>query len=404
MARRIAQSSTWADPDLEIVLELEDRSKAVGWRAALAEIEAVAPFFAHRMRNLSLGNWQLLIEGPKDQLLDIGCGFGSLALGSGAFAKTAVGLDALQERVQYGHLRATQDHADNVRFSVGSGLELPFSSKKFDIVTFNGVLEWAGLFATGEPIQLQQAMLREATRVLRSTGTVAVAIENTLAAETLLGLRDTHTGTHWMTSLPHPLSGFLLRLRLGKDPRVRLHSRRGYTRLIRRAGIPYVRALNLIPSYNNYQYVLLAEDITSHRFVHENLNVMEFYQPARRARRWAAVTAPAILPTLAYAYLMLAGNDEQRVLLDPDAPIWVDLEVDHQLPRFAVQMEVPGSIGVLVHDGNRPTHFLKLWAARVGEPAIPETVRTNCDWQVIASKAALTPPLVGCLYRAIDKR
>lgn len=301
MTRR-AKASAWADPESEEVRNLIRRSERIGWRRAVRELDETAPFFVERMENLALGNWQVLTgfsESPT--VLDIGCGFGSITLGSSSFARCAIGVDVLSERVSFGSLRAKQSGLVNVAFVEANGLGAPFAAGSFDIVTLNGVLEWAGLYASGDPVDLQRRMLEEAARLTSSDGSVCVAIENSVAAETLLGLKDTHTGIHFLTALPEPLSSTLLTIRKGEDPRVRLHTRRGYRELFRDAGLSSVRVLSLVPSYNNYRFVVLSADIDSHRFLYTNLDSGAFYGPADRLRRFLTRTVPSALPHLTYS-------------------------------------------------------------------------------------------------------
>lgn len=376
-----ARSRAWADPGENEIRALLRRSAEVGWRNALRDLPESADFFVERMEYLGLGNWQLLF-GPNDspRILDIGCGFGSLTLGSSLYAGTAVGLDALTQRVEFARLRARQSGRKCAVFMRGNGLALPFSPGTFDIVTLNGVLEWAGLYAEGDPVDLQRKMLEEASRVTSEDGHVCVAIENSVAAETLLGLRDTHTDTHFVTALPEPLSSILLRLRKGEDPRVRLHHQGGYERLFADAGLRTIRLFNLIPSYNNYRFVLQADDSASHRFVYEQLDAGEFYEPAARLRQILATRAPGVLPRLAYSFLIVGRQtNEEPALLDAEASLWDKLGVFDDLSRFAVQMRCPGAVGILLHRDQHPHSFIKCWVHGTKEPSVPKQVEGGLE-------------------------
>lgn len=378
---RGAEASAWADPHREEIRDLIRRSRKVGWEKALEQLQDQASFFVERMENLALGNWQLLFgtSDPAPTVLDVGCGFGSITLGSSEFARLAVGIDVLSDRVRFGALRADQSGARHAAFAMADGLSTPFRPDTFDIVTLNGVLEWAGLYADGDPRDLQRAMLDEASRLLTSNGVACVAIENSLAAETLLGMKDTHTDVHFVTALPEPLSSLMLRIRKGDDPRVRLHSARGYEKLFEASGLSDVRLFNLVPSYNNYRFVIDVDDVRSHRFVYEHLEAGEFYEPAARLRRFLAPRAPGLLPRLAYSYLIAGQKEPGTTLLDPEAPTWQAFEVSPDLSRFSVQTEEPGTGAILLHSGGAPRSLLKYWVQGTREPEMPDRLQRDLE-------------------------
>ncbi len=353
----------WADPDPGQVQELITQSAALGWRQALARFEKEDPFFARRMNNLSLANWHVLLQkGRHSAALDIGCGFGSLALGLGEYYARAVGLDALQGRVAYASLRKRQDQRTGTAFTRGSGLELPFATGRFDLTTMNGVLEWAGYHAPGNPRELQLTMLREARRVLRSGGTAAVAIENRFAMETLAGMPDTHTGLRLVPALPRPVAGLVTRVRVQRPFRTFLYSAAGYRRLFREAGFPEVRVLDLVSSYNDYDFVVAPEDQSSYRFLWNQGLVRTFYRRAGSMRRFVLPLLPGLLGQVSYAYLLLAG-DKVTTVLDPSHPVWEGFPLAGSPAaqfRFASRGTLVGSMVVVVHDGHRARGALEI--------------------------------------------
>lgn len=376
-----AKSSAWADPEQEVVRKLLRDSREIGWQQAVRDLRNRVSFFVERIENVALGNWQvLLVPFGSPSVLDIGSGFGSITLGSSTFAGSAVGIDVLKERLSFGALRVNQSDVDNVNFVRADGFAAPFQSGTFDAITLNGVLEWAGLYTKGDPVSRQIELLEEASRLVSTEGSVCVAIENSWAAETLLGMRDTHTGTHFLTALPEPLSSICIRLRKGEDPRVRLHSPRGYKKLFERSGFSNIRQFNLIPSYNNYRFVIEADDVASHRFVYENFDTGEFYEPAARLRRKLVRTFPAVLSSLAYAYLIVGRDEDRPTLLDAGTSVWESLQLPVNLDAFAVQMETPGALGIMTHTAGRAHSFVKTWPRKTSEPPIPPELEDGFDF------------------------
>lgn len=360
----------WADPDAERVSTLISASRDKGWREALAELAPTAPFFAKRMQNLGLGNWHmLLLRNRDDRSLDIGCGFGSLPLGLSGYFRTAVGTEFLADRIAYASLRASEDERYGCRFVRSNGHSLPFGRGSFDLATMNGVLEWAGLYGKGDPRELQLRMLREVRRILSGHGNIAVAIENRMALESILGLPDTHTGVIWATVLPQWLAGLAMRVLRGRPLRTRLYTPRGYRRLFTDAGFGQVRVLDLISSYNDYDYIVDLDDRASYRLLYQRDGVRSFYSLAGSVREFVAPRWPRLASRVGYANLIIAGR-ETSTILDPGHRFWHIAAESGASPgeaRFACQGTDAGQVAVVAHDGKDVTCVVELGADRAQE-------------------------------------
>jgi SAM-dependent methyltransferase len=340
------------------------RSRAIGWRSALSEVAGERPFFAHRLRNLPLGNWHLLRALPRESsALDLGCGFGSLALGFADHYRFVVGLDALWSRVSYGRLRALEDNGVGIGFVQGNGLALPFRDGRFNLVAMNGVLEWAWLYAReAAPRSLQVAMLRETRRVLTPNGTVAVAIENRFAMETLMGMTDTHTRLRFVPALPRGAANLLSRALRHKPYRTLLYSAAGYRHLLHDAGYPRVRIFDLVSSYNDYDFVVDPGDAATYRLLWDLGLVRTFSTRAGNVRRSISRRWPKTLGAFAYAYLVLGGDDVGTVL-DAGHRFWkraASYGASAGASRFACQSPSVGALTIVAHDAKRVVSALEL--------------------------------------------
>ena len=361
-------SKAWADLPASAITDLMRDSKERGWRQAVQAVEGSAPFFAGRMLNLGLGNWHLLLSRPfPSRILDVGCGFGSMVLGFAQCNQAAtVGVEVLRDRVAYAALRGAQERTGRSLFARASGLRLPFREASFGLVTMNGVLEWAGLYEIdGDPTELQGRMLQEARRVLHEAGCIAVAIENRYALESLMGMRDTHTGLTWITPLPRRVADYWSRMRKGQPYRTYLYGVEGYRRLFTTAGFETVRVFDLISSYNDYDFVVDSGDAESYRFIFANGLNRSFFKPTR-IRRAVGRFAPRVLGKVAYAFLVVGGRLGQTALGTTHG-VWglarrLGLRVGRA--RFALNPRTPGRIQVIAHDGTLPETLLELWPNR----------------------------------------
>lgn len=408
---RITSSSlpsprAWADVPTGEVEKLIEESRRLGWRSALNDAAVAAPFFGARLSNVGLANWHMLLAcDPRGRALDVGCGFGTLPLGLADHFSLAAGAEMLPERLRYASLRARQEPWPNAHFVRSHGGQLPFAAGTFDLVTMNGVLEWAALYSEGEPRSLQKRMLEEARRVAAGNGFVAVAIENRYALESMLALPDTHTGLHFVTAMPRRLANVVSRARTGEPYRVFLYGRHEYRQLFADSGFPGVAVLDLVSSYNDYDFVLRSDDALSYRFLWERRIVRSFYGMAGRVRKALASWSPALLGRLSYAYLVV-GGESVATLLDEGHPFWREARrwgggggTEPGRARFACRGTRPGTIALFTHDGTRMLNLLEL--GRALDPAepqpdvIPEAL-ANCLAPAVKLAGAGTFNGIGC--------
>lgn len=360
---RKADAARWADIESSDVARLLEDTRSRGWEPALAIHEKSNPFFVKRLRDESLGNWHALLLKPREgRALDVGCGFGALLAGLASYYRTACGVEMLPERLRFAELR--QVGTSRPRFPVvqGSGHSLPFRDRVMDLVTMNGVLEWAAYYVPGHPRACQLNMLRQARSLLSSRGTLAVAIENRYALENLVGLRDTHTGLHLLPALPRPIAGVASRLAGGKPYRTWLYSAAGYRALFREAGFSDIVVLDLIGSYNDYDFVVSLDDLASYRLLWARNWIKSFFPRTAAVRRTLAARAPQALGRLNYAYLVLGGERVETVL-DSSHPLWTRLGEAGVTPagsRFGCRLQSTGGMAVLTHNSGRLRHLVTL--------------------------------------------
>jgi ubiquinone/menaquinone biosynthesis C-methylase UbiE len=111
--------------------------------------------------------------------LDVACGPGRLTMAFANHAKQATGLDVTENLLDIGRAEAAKLEIDNIAFTYGSALNIPFDSKTFDTVSCRAAFHH---FAT--PGQV----LKELARVLKPDGEIVIA--------DILGNEETTKATH----------------------------------------------------------------------------------------------------------------------------------------------------------------------------------------------------------------
>lgn len=100
------------------------------------------------------------------QTLDVACGPGRLTMAFANHAKQATGLDVTENLLSIGRAEAAKLEIDNITFTYGSALEIPFDNETFDTVSCR-----AAFHHFAEPEQV----LKEMARVVKPGGEILIA-------------------------------------------------------------------------------------------------------------------------------------------------------------------------------------------------------------------------------------
>jgi MPBQ/MSBQ methyltransferase len=148
----------------------------------------------------------LKVISKENRILDVGAGFGSFVFAARQRGVNAVGIETEMFEVWYSRERLQEENSgedlQNI-YLVGTGLELPFESESFNVVTLWNVLEHVDDY---------KQLLKEGIRVLTPGGFIFLVCPNYAAFRS-----EAHYHVIWPPLIPKKLGSLYLKLR-GRNP------------------------------------------------------------------------------------------------------------------------------------------------------------------------------------------
>lgn len=166
-------------------------------------------------------------------VLEVGAGCGAITRFLGESGANVCALEGSRRRARVARLRTADLRNVTV---VSDNFESFTTERKFDVVTFIGVLEYANQFVQGD--NPAAAMLQRARSMLKPGGVVVIAIENQLGLKYFAGAPEDHVARRM----------FGIENRYSSDG-VRTYGRQDFTRLIAGAGFSGIRFYAPFPDY-----------------------------------------------------------------------------------------------------------------------------------------------------------
>jgi ubiquinone/menaquinone biosynthesis C-methylase UbiE len=240
----------YSEANLEETLALSSVAAKVGWRRAVLGMgdRFVRRYIMDSNRTLFLS---ILEIKSGENILDVGAGWGNVsAVIAKNFPSTTVyAVDKTLERLLFADQIKKQENLRNMRVVQCDITNPPFESGFFDHVIMIGVLEWLGASVQGmSPETAQNLGLRMIHRVMKPGGLLLIGIENRVGYRYFLGHAD-HTGMAFTSLMPRQIADIYLRVRGRGSYRTYTYTKRGYEKLLRKAGFVDVVTYAAMPDY-----------------------------------------------------------------------------------------------------------------------------------------------------------
>ena len=289
-----APDKYWGEiPEADMRALMED-IRANGFEPAVRRFRDKDPERFEFVFDHGRADWRFGIDlKPTDRVLDVGCGLGAHTFALCDEVAQVVSFDLSFLRAKFVKERAAYEQKNNIQIFVGDFMHVPLPENSYDVIVWNGILEWIGQdMKFDDPYDVQVWALQKCFRLLRPGGRLYIGIENRIALTYWVGGRD-HIGLKFTSVMPRWMARAYCRLRIKKDYRTYTHSKIGYERLLKKAGFPSVRVMMPYPGYNDPRLLIPFENTACLKFAIQNL--MGGMTWKRRLLK-RIVSLPGILP------------------------------------------------------------------------------------------------------------
>jgi 2-polyprenyl-3-methyl-5-hydroxy-6-metoxy-1,4-benzoquinol methylase len=198
------------------------------------------------------------------RILDVGAGWGQIALPLAKAGHTFTALEPTPERLAFIEATARQEGCDaRMHFLQADIFDLEFEDR-FDLITCIGVLEWVPKFRSGDPLTVQTDFLRRLRTVLAPSGQLVIGIENRLGLKYLLGANDDHIGAPNIAVYDDKLAGEKWRQQTGRELRSFTFTEVELRDLLSAAGFSGPQFFAALPDYKLPETILPLSETNRH--------------------------------------------------------------------------------------------------------------------------------------------
>lgn len=180
-------------------------------------------------------------------VVDLGAGYGSIAIPLAKRAKVVIALEACLERIKFLSLVAKLRNINNIIPIHGEVIKLPLKEETVDRFIMIGLLEYFS--------NRQEGFLKYLYQFLKPKGEVWVGIENRLSPIHFLGKTYHSEEFPFEPLLPRFVAAFIRRIIKNAPLKTALHTKKGYFHLFRKAGFKNIEFFYAFPNYKNQKFI-----------------------------------------------------------------------------------------------------------------------------------------------------
>jgi len=269
---------SWSVFNEDIALAVTDIAEKENWEKAI-EIysHTLGAYTLNYIKDDSRADWHVILPIDSDAtVLDIGSGWGNIALGLARWCKQIYCCDVNMMNLRLLRARMRDRGVYNVcsfQYEPNDFMRLPFPDSSINVVILNGVLEWMGVAKIdASPKMVQIEALKEIRRVLSPEGALYIGIENRYSTRTLRGQRI-HGELPFVGLLPRWISNLITKQVKGEQHRTYIYSYWGYRQLLHQAGFDQIDFYMPYPSYHHPHYLIPLKPAWIKRYWLDNLSV-----------------------------------------------------------------------------------------------------------------------------------
>lgn len=207
--------------------------------------------------------------------LDVGSGWGQVTI---PLAKKGFGVafDLTRNRLEILRRIAKQEGA-SVGCLQGNFITFPLRENIFDLIVFNGSLEWIGSGRDEDETiwDSQFKALNKAAKLLKSDGIVYVGIENSIGVKYLMGTNDDHTGISHLMYMSEKEAEKKHFDKHENKLAAKTWSLQEYYKLFDEAGLEPIKVYGCFPDYKTIRLMIELEEVNQY-FRENEYNISEY--------------------------------------------------------------------------------------------------------------------------------
>ena len=339
MPRTLFGQKYWGETSSAKMARIVELTKSMHWTEALERVAKGVPMTEHLTASVGPDIVHSFPWHSIETVLDIGAGLGFVAGPMAHYGKTIVALEAVPERARFLRMRAEQDGL-SIHPIVADALAMPFPDGSFDLITLNGVFEYLGLWAEGDPEQIHRDFLERVFRLLRPNGYLYIGTKTRLALSALLGGTD-HSGLAFTSMMPRRIADLYCRVRTrpvhgaehtARGYRTYTYTAAKYERMLKVAGFGAVLTQGAFDG-NNHQIALY--DLKEHALRLEIRNRVDAPSSIAGEILRRVTNAKSLYRTLESEVAIFASKDARTGPL-----LWRGLCDDHKIAQVNTYSKV----------------------------------------------------------------